>query len=233
MVGSLSSLRWCSSNRVGLFVLMPPLLSGGPDAPARHWPPPAPGAGARVHPAGRSSAPRARWVSETGRSHPGCALASLIPVLPPRSVRPADASPGVAAPGYIPASHPPARPPVSGARPRILPADPTGPGATPSPGSPAYVPTAPGNAWARRSVAGVPAPHMLGNDLLPATDHHPVYVSLDHHRVMGVFHRHRIVVGVKPHQRLGVGDRLRRAAGRAGDLRKGTEGRPISRQPLA
>ena len=44
----------------------------------------------------------------------------------------------------------------------------------------------------------LPAPLVFGD--------HPIGIALDHHGMMGVFDRNGIVISIKPHQGLGIGD---------------------------
>ena len=67
--------------------------------------------------------------------------------------------------------------------------------------SPASARATTGSAPGRRHVLAVLAPRMPGDDLAAAADHHPVDIAPHPHIPVGVRDRHRVVVGLVPHQR--------------------------------
>ena len=78
----------------------------------------------------------------------------------------------------------------------------------------------------------IPDPGMLCHGLTIGTQNDPVEITFGHDGMMGIAHRHRIIVPVKPHQRQGAGGRRKLAAGLERCGRQRQEGILIRHQQL-
>ena len=67
-------------------------------------------------------------------------------------------------------------------------------------------------------LLAVPATLMLHHHLLAMTKCHPFSISLRHDLMVGIFHRNRVVILVKTHQRFGVSRRLQYTLSKNGNL---------------
>ena len=74
---------------------------------------------------------------------------------------------------------------------------------------------------------------MAGDDLRPAADHYFVYIATDQHVPMTVGHRHRVVVGPVPDQRLRTDPGRVLVAGIVGGCRNGKQGHQVPLQSLS